>query len=846
MFQPEDLQCILPYLPEQDLSGKMLLTLGTRIIVPREVGAKLIRTMLHFQDSSDQIAQQYAGRLNHLHEIIAHPTEGSVVGFDEVAMKLLKKESREALTEPMFWAVEVAISRNNFAHLFARTHLSYPEVRMISRTDAALFETVRDWVREYQERIVNHTTGIREIARPQHLRNPIPGFIEKCRALIHESRKTRDATPSGSLGPSRERIEPTPPDWAVWRSSRSTCFDEDESKIIQFLHAWSTLRKISRSSSTMLSAGSTILRVIGMYENFELGNPTAYLLLKEIGIIPPWLNRTHYFSTFPLPFHQVDPLTDELQLQAQKSVVGFQMEDSMKGFRRDWGDLDVFCIDNASTREIDDGLSIEESDESTFWVHIHVANPSAFLAPKSAVGRNAAFKTGSLYLEDGVHRLLPEEITQPCFSLQNNRPCITFSAKVTLAGEIVDTQISHGILRNVRHLTPEDTMHELGLEPDLEVQPTILTVGGRMPAKPPIRKSTPLSSSQVRSLRMLHEIARAILQRKKRAGAIPMEAELKCEPEVYLGPNGSGQTEFHLLERTARRFEGDPIISLTLDSRRGLYIQREMVTPLMVLAGEIGARWCSERNIPVPYRGILPPREGLESPEQFKKKYLDPFVAKQEEIPDAIVAEYLRRVGKVFSSVVPLKHDLLAAAAYCKVTSPMRRFGDLMTHWQIEAAIRHESRTGTSLIGSTDESYLAFSRTEAERIVRDIMTGDSDIRRSSQMSTKHWIHEFLFRAFYYKEASLPESFNVLVFTTGREGQFLCFWDELALYINLIETPATEREGGVRLGDVWEVKIHNIDCFNQLSYVEGIRLVERLDDGTVWEAWMMKKRARVKR
>lgn len=840
MFQPKDLDCILPYLPEQDLPVKMLDSVGTSIIIPREAGAKLVRTMLHFQSSSDQIAQQYAGRLNRIHEILAHPTQTLIADFYEVAMKVLKKESREALTDTMLWAVQAALHQNQYCRFIAHDYIQHPEVRIVSKTDAASLETVRDWIREYQERVVNHSTGVQETSHPQHLRNPIPGFIEKCRALIHESRKTRDVNPSGSLGPSRERIEPAPPDWAVWRSSRSICFDEDESKIIHFLHAWSTRTIIPLSSPGMFSAGSTILRAIGMYENFEFGQLTCNLLLKEIGIIPPWLDRTPYFWILPLPFHQINPLTDELHLQAQKSVVEFQMEDSMKGFRRDWGDLAVFCIDDAGTLEIDDGISFEESDESTSWVHVHVANPSAFLAPKSALGRNAAHRIGSVYLPDGVYRLLPEEITQQCFSLENNRPCITFSARVTLSGEIVDTQISHGILRNVRHLTPEDVLRELGLEQDLEVQPTILTVGGRMPAEPARPKSAPLSSSEGRSLRKLYELAQAVLQRKTREGAIDIEYGSKCVPKVYLGPKGTGRTDYHLLERTAHRFEGDPIISLVPDVGRGVHLRARMISPLMILAGEIGAKWCSERNIPVPYKGNVPLRDRSESREQFRKKYIDPFLAKQERLPDAVVEEYQRILGKAISSVVPIRHGLLATAAYCKVTSPMRRFADLMTHWQIEAAIRHESRTGTSLIGSTDESYLAFSRTEAELLVQNITSGDINIKKSARRSAKHWIHEFLFRAYYYKEAPLPELFNVVAWITTQKGDFIGFMNELLLSFRIQETAATDREGGIRLGDLWEVKIHSIDCYNHVSSVEAVRLVERSDDKPAWKDGMLKR------
>lgn len=834
IIQPEELQIIIPYLPQQEIPLNKLHQMHlVDTIVPREAGAKVIRKLLHFHNSSNDIVRDYASRLNNIHEIVAHPTKRSHVSLHDIAMKVLKKDSREALTASMLWAVHSALKRNDYCESSSFNHRGRPRFDIMSRADAISTETVRDWARDYQERVVSHNTGIQEIAHTQHLRNanPIPGFIEKSRALIHESRKTRDVTHSFSIGPSRVRIEPTEPDWAVWKSSLSTRFDEDESKIIWFLFAWS-LVAIKLKSSGLRSIGPTILRAIGMYENFMLGKPTGMLLLAELGIIPPWLNRVHYMPFLPLPSNQVDPLTDELHLQAKKSAVGFQMEDSMEDLRRDWGDLEVFCIDSADAQEIDDGLSLEEVDERTFWVHIHIANPTAFFAPSSAIARYAAHRTASLYLPDAVYPILPKEITQPCFSLGNNRPCITFSAKTTLAGDILDTQISHGILRNVQFLTPEDVQRELYPDEVRQVQPMNLTVGGTMPSMPARRKIVPISSEQRRSLRRLREIGEARAQKRAREGALSGSFFRPfCEPEVHVGLNGIGQTGFHLHERTARRFEGDPIISIKtyLDSSDlddSMLISRRLVEPLMTLAGEIGAMWCSKRNIPIPYKGYLHYSDPFESPEQFKQKYLDPYIARKEKVPIYMIRRYFAILGKSVSSVVPVRHSLLGIEAYSKVTSPLRRFTDMMAHWQIEAAIRYESRIGKSLIGSTDESYLAFSRPEAKLLIQGIIAGENAIQKAHDVACRHWTTQFLFRAFYYKEAPLPEFFNVVVVSKLAIIGFRVFMTEFQMNFVLAETKTTESEGGMTIGDVWEVKIEKVDCYSQHCHVEAIRLVKR--------------------
>ncbi|MCJ1467140.1 hypothetical protein MMC07_005762 [Pseudocyphellaria aurata] len=844
IIPPKDLEAIIPHLPQQEIPVEDLYIFhSVDTVVPREAGAKIIQRMHHFHNSTTQLIREYAGRLNHIHDIIAHPTKRLQMGVDEIAMKVFREESREALTSSMLWAVHAAINQNDCCRLQPPVRRIRQMVDIMSKADKISLNNVVDWVRDYQEQLVNHSIGSQETARTRHPRNPIPSFIKKARALIHESRKTRDATHSGSNGPSRVRIEPFEPGDAVWKSSPLICFDEDEMKVIRFFHAWSITQSIRPHSWAFRSTGSTILRALGMYEDYTLDRITGFLLLKELGIIPPWLDDTHYQRDLYFPGHHVDPLTDELHAQAMDSVAGFQMKDSMRDVRRDWGDLAVFCIDDAHAHEIDDGVSLEQIDERTFWVHVHVANPSAFLAPGSALARNAAHRTTSSYLSTETFPMLPPEITQRNFSLANNRPCITFSAKITLAGDITDTQISHGILRNVRHFTSDEVKRQLGggRESEPEVQPGSLTVGGRMPTMPPTRKLTPMTSSDKRSLRRLDELAQAYNQRLARNGGLS-QRNVFSEPvtKVYLGSKGMGQTKSHLHERTARRFDGDPIISLRVGSRSSTELitwapGTDTITCLMLLAGEIGAMWCSSRNVPVPFRGILraESRDDCESPKQFKQKYVDPLIAKQEVVPPYIVSYYKKLLGTVVHSPVPLRHDLLGLAAYTRATSPLRRFTDLLTHWQIEAAIRHESRTGKSLVGSTDESYLVYSRPEMESLLESVDAREGTVRGASLRSNRIWAHQFMFRAYYFNEAPLPELFNVAVYSKTERGQYKCWSPELGMKFETLGPSDLEVE--IQIGDVWEAKINEINVCQLLCQVDMLRLVER-PDGTREGPW----------
>ncbi len=831
MVPAEDLSPIIAYLPKDDIPSERLDRLHSMDInVPREAGAGIIQKLLKFYRSTNETIRSCASKLKRIHDLVALPAERSYASLQEIAMRVMQKDKPTSLTDSMLWAVHRSISQNTYFRPHGRNHRLYPLWDIISKSDATSLERVRNWLREYQERITNEAVGV-QLTDPPKL-NPFPEFINKARALVQESRKTRMLTYSGCIGPSVVRVKPTPPDWAVWREEPSVTFTSQESQIIQFLHAWASTDNI-RTNSVLSSIGSLIIRATKMYKGFELGKSTGFLFLQELGTVPPWLNRSSFAPILPLPSHGVDALTDRLHREANNSTAGFQIEDSMKDLRKDWGDLQVFCIDDAEATEIDDGISLEQVDgsASTFWVHVHVANPSAFLAPGSPMGLYAAHSLQTVYFPERVYPLLPQKITQTRFSLGKDRPCITFSAKITTAGDVIDTDISHGILHNVTYVTPETLRRELGFEQVGESQGFKMTIGGKIPAKPTRSKSPQLLPTQLRLLHKLCDLAVAIRQKKEQEGAISYQSQLiAAEVGVYLGQTDKS-TSTNLNRTRSSRFEGDPIITLRAKVPNSPVSSDELVQQMMKLAGEIGASWCAKRNIPIAYRGTALRPDPPESPEQFKKDHLDPFLSKNVNIPIGVIHQYARLLGKTVVSPVPLRHIIIGSAAYARVTSPLRRFADMMAHWQIEAAIRRESRTGSSLIGSTDDSYLPFSRPDADSMIRRISVREAIISGEADYARRHWVQQFLVRAFLFKEASFPETFKLhIISETNVSMDYHTGWmKELGIAFDMPENHVTEREGGVRTGDCWEVKITLIDCYKRTTTTEAIRLIERTNN-----------------
>ncbi|GMV41562.1 MAG: hypothetical protein AMXMBFR64_32780 [Myxococcales bacterium] len=133
---------------------------------------------------------------------------------------------------------------------------------------------------------------------------------------------------------------------------------------------------------------------------------------------------------------------------------------------------------------------------------------------------------------------------------------------------------------------------------------------------------------------------------------------------------------------------------------------RELVAETMIATCTHAAAWCHARGIPAVYRTQGAPDEPIE---------LDPS---QEDDPVAI-SELLRRLRKAEVSLVPDRHYTLGVDTYTQVTSPIRRFQDLVMHAQIKGALRDGvaplgEREILHVFGELEGVSSLFSRMERE------------------------------------------------------------------------------------------------------------------------------------
>lgn len=102
----------------------------------------------------------------------------------------------------------------------------------------------------------------------------------------------------------------------------------------------------------------------------------------------------------PLTLKMADMLWLSLQ-EAAAALVAEAPEDPDAAHRVDLTQHDVMTIDDASTTEVDDGLSVEFLPDGRRRLWVHVADPTRWVQPGSPLDLEARRRGSTMYLPTG-------------------------------------------------------------------------------------------------------------------------------------------------------------------------------------------------------------------------------------------------------------------------------------------------------------------------------------------------------------------------------------------------------------------------------------------------------------
>ena len=192
---------------------------------------------------------------------------------------------------------------------------------------------------------------------------------------------------------------------------------------------------------------------------------------------------------------------------------------------------------------------------------------------------------------------------------------------------------------------------------------------------------------------------------------------------------------------------------------------RKIVEEAMIMAGEAAARWAIERELPVPFTS---------------QETVDGAASGTESQSLSSMWEARRHLRRSSHSIHPGAHAGLGLACYAQVTSPLRRYLDLLAHYQIRSVLRNEP--------PLDADEITRRLGEIEAVL-------PSVRRTEQQTEKHWIMVYLLQN--------PRWRGEAVVVARRGGMHTVVIPDLAL-----ETAVFSPEE-LPLDSVFKIKLENV-------------------------------------
>jgi exoribonuclease-2 len=328
--------------------------------------------------------------------------------------------------------------------------------------------------------------------------------------------------------------------------------------------------------------------------------------------------------------------------------------------RTDLTHLDAFAVDNHKCSDPDDAVSIEND---CLWVHI--ADPASVVKFNSDIDLEARSRGSNCYMPEKTLLMMPAAVTEKFgLGLRNTSPALSFKISFSEDGTPICSEILKSTVA-VKMISYSDA------EKLLDTQP----------------------------FSNFAKIAERNFKRRIGNGACELSF-----PELEINVDFPDKTM--PLEKPLTAEGRNDLPSLIELSQLSALKSRRIIAEMMIIAGEAVGRFMYDKEIRIPYASQPPPEEIF--------------------IPDSSLSEqfkYRKTLKKSELHTFPSPHSGLGLEIYTRVTSPLRRYSDLLVHYQIDAYL-----SGRNVI-SEDELLAAMSEGEAE-------AGSANI--ASRDSYKHW------------------------------------------------------------------------------------------------------------
>lgn len=117
--------------------------------------------------------------------------------------------------------------------------------------------------------------------------------------------------------------------------------------------------------------------------------------------------------------------------------------------REDLRHVDAVTIDDASTKDMDDAVSVQFFEDGTYQIGVHITDVSALVPVGSVLDAAASLRAASMYFPEQKIPMLPAELSEELGSLrpEEDRLAISMLCNVDHNGQLGDTKFVRSVIR---------------------------------------------------------------------------------------------------------------------------------------------------------------------------------------------------------------------------------------------------------------------------------------------------------------------------------------------------------------------------------------------------------------
>lgn len=327
----------------------------------------------------------------------------------------------------------------------------------------------------------------------------------------------------------------------------------------------------------------------------------------------------------------------------------------------------AFSVDDSSTTEIDDALSVRGLGTGEVVLGIHIAVPGLAIDWGDAIEQQARERMSTVYMPCHKITMLPDTVVRE-FSLDEGAWCPALSLYLSLDEASLAIQGSLTRLERVR--IASNLRHDV-----LDARASAQALASDVSAKD---AGLPFAAE----LSFLFRLAQQLKAQRE---------VVRGRPETFNRPDYS----FRLIRPesmpagSSEEPTGDEQVAINV-RRRGAPLDL-IVSECMILANSTWGAWLAASGVPAIYR---------------TQSSLQPGI-------------------KVRMGTRPQRHAGIGVDTYAWCTSPLRRFCDLVNQWQLLACVQHGHAAALmapfkpkgaellAVIGAFDATYAAYAEFQA-------------------------------------------------------------------------------------------------------------------------------------